>query len=308
MREQSPEAVPIATYALSQPRERLSPHASNNSSLVEILKASGGTEEFDRRKFLRSIMRGGSTREVAVKVLGYVEPRLHEGVTTREIYQLASSQLARLDLKGSLRYDLKNAMMRLGPSGFTFEDFIGAVLAGMGYEVSIRNVAHGRCVRHEIDLIAVAEGRATMVECKYHNYKGVFTGLKEAMYTYARLLDIKEGYAADHMGAKIERAMLVTNTRFSEDAIAFSSCRGIELLGWHYPERNSLERIIDSHRLYPITILHGLEDEEASALAACGVLMLRDLVRFDPRDISRKTGISSHHIERLASQAKDLVG
>ena len=46
-----------------------------------------------------------------------------------------------------------------------------------------------RRVRHEIDLFAVAKGNATMVECKYHNYKGVFTGLKEAMYTYAQECD-----------------------------------------------------------------------------------------------------------------------
>jgi hypothetical protein len=199
-------------------------------------------------------------------------------------------------------------MMKLGPSGFPFEDYIGAILSWMGYEVSVRNVAHGRCVRHEIDLIAVAKGRATMVECKYHNYKGVFTGLKEAMYTYARLLDIREGYAVDHVGAKIEKAMLVTNTKFSEDAIAFAGCRDIELLGWHHPERNGLERIIDNGRLYPITILHGLDSVETSALAKCGLILVRDLLRFDLGDISEKTGIPGQRLRRLSSQARELLG
>jgi Holliday junction resolvase-like predicted endonuclease len=286
----------------------LKPAASNDTPLVLIVKASGGTEEFDRRKYIRSIMRGGSSKEVALKVLNGIAPKLHDGISTREIYQLSSAQLSRLDLRGSLRYDLKNSMMRLGPSGFPFEDFIGAVLSSMGYEVSVRNVAHGRCVRHEIDLIAVSKGRATMVECKYHNYKGVFTGLKEAMYTYARLLDIREGYAADHIGAKIEKAMLVTNTKFSDDAITFAGCRDIELLGWHYPEKNGLERIIDSHRLYPVTILHGLGDEEASDLARCGLLLVRDLLRFDIRDISSKSGIAIRRLEMLSSEATDLLG
>ncbi|HVP22771.1 MAG TPA: restriction endonuclease [Conexivisphaerales archaeon] len=276
--------------------------------MVEVLKASGGREEFDRRKFLRSIMRGGSSKETAQQVLDYVQPRLHDGISTKEIFQLASERLSSVDTRGSLRYDLKNSMMRLGPSGFPFEDFIGAVLTGMGYEVSVRNVAHGRCVRHEIDLIAVSHGKATMVECKYHNYKGVFTGVKEAMYTYARLLDIREGYAADHMGAKIEKAMLVTNTKFSDDAITFANCRDIELLGWHHPERNGLERIIDSRRLYPITILHGLEGGEANDLARCGILLVRDLLRFDRRDISEKTGIPSRRLERLSTEARDLLG
>ncbi|MGA1974626.1 MAG: hypothetical protein ABSG92_03235 [Conexivisphaerales archaeon] len=165
-----------------------------------------------------------------------------------------------------------------------------------------------RRVRHEIDLIAVAKGNATMVECKYHNYKGVFTGLKEAMYTYARLLDIREGYAIDHLGAKIEKAMLVTNTKFSEDAITFSSCRDIELLGWHHPERNGLERIIDTGRLYPITTLHSLEADETAALAKCGLILVRDLLRFNLGDISEKTGISGHRLGGLSGQARDLLG
>jgi hypothetical protein len=276
--------------------------------LVQVVKASGDIEEFNRRKFLRSIMRGGSSKAVARKVLDSIEPKLHEEVTTKEIYQLASTQLSRYDPKASVAYDLKDSIMKLGPSGFPFEDFIGAVLSWMGYEVSVRNIAHGRCVRHEIDLIAVAKGKATMVECKYHNYKGVFTGLKEAMYTYARLLDIKEGYAVDHVGAKIEKAMLVTNTKFSEDAITFSSCRDIELLGWHHPERNGLERIIDNGRLYPTTILHGLDAQETAALAKCGLIMVRDLVRFDLGDIAAKTGIPRKRLGGLSSQARDLLG
>ncbi len=245
---------------------------------------------------------------MAQRVLDGIEPKLHDEITTKEIYQLASAQLSRYDVKGSMAYDLKDSIMKLGPSGFPFEDYIGAILTWMGYEVSVRNIAHGRCVRHEIDLIAVAKGRATMVECKYHNYKGVFTGLKEAMYTYARLLDITEGYAINHVGAKIEKAMLVTNTKFSEDAITFSSCRDIELLGWHHPERNGLERIIDTGRLYPITILHGLDADETAALATCGLILVRDLLRFDLGDISEKTGIPAHRLRGLSSQARDLLG
>lgn len=253
-------------------------------------------------------MRGGSSKSVAQRVLDGIEPKLHDEITTKEIYQLASAQLSRYDVKGSMAYDLKDSIMKLGPSGFPFEDYIGAILTWMGYEVSVRNIAHGRCVRHEIDLIAVAKGRATMVECKYHNYKGVFTGLKEAMYTHARLLDITEGYAINHVGAKIEKAMLVTNTKFSEDAITFSSCRDIELLGWHHPERNGLERIIDTGRLYPITILHGLDADETAALATCGLILVRDLLRFDLGDISEKTGIPAHRLRGLSSQARDLLG
>ena len=146
-----------------------------------------------------------------------------------------------------------------------------------------------------------------MVECKYHKYKGIYTGLKEAMYTYTRLLDIHEGYAANHMGAKIETAMLVTNTKFSEDAIAFSECRGIDLLGWRHPERNGLERIVDNQRLYPLTILPRLEPGEAAALASCGLILVRDLLRSDLRDISDKTRLPLGRLEMLSRQAQELL-
>jgi hypothetical protein len=53
---------------------------------------------------------------------------------------------------------------------------------GNGYKVlSIRSKAKGRCVEHEIDLAVTKEGIRVMVECKYHNSAGTFTGLKESM-------------------------------------------------------------------------------------------------------------------------------
>ena len=97
--------------------------------MVEVVKASGDTEEFNRRKFLRSMMRGGSSKSVAQKVLDSIEPKLHDEITTREIYQLASAQLSRYDVKSSVTYDLKDSIMKLGPSGFPFEDYIGAILS-----------------------------------------------------------------------------------------------------------------------------------------------------------------------------------
>jgi hypothetical protein len=275
--------------------------------LVRVVKASGEREEFDPQKFLRSIMRGGSSKATALKVLDSVESRLHENMPTKEIYQMASAQLSRYDKRGSLAYGLKGSIMRLGPSGFPFEGYVGAVLSRMGYEVSVGNTAHGRCVNHEIDVIAVRRGKATMVECKYHNYKGVYTGLKEAMYTYARLLDIREGYAVNHIGAKIESAMLVTNTKFSEDAIAFSECRGIELLGWKYPERNSLERIVDTEKLFPLTILPRMTTKEAIALSECGLILVKDLLRFDLADIHAKTRIPVPRLASLSREAHELL-
>ena len=84
--------------------------------------------------------------------------------------------------------------MLLGPAGFNFESYMAAVLAANGYEIiSIRSKVRGKCVEHEIDLSILSKnGDKAMVECKYHNSLGIFTGLKESMYTHARFLDITE--------------------------------------------------------------------------------------------------------------------
>ena len=42
----------------------------------------------------------------------------------------------------------------MGPTGFPFERFIGAVLKYSGYKTAIGNVIQGQCISHEIDVIA----------------------------------------------------------------------------------------------------------------------------------------------------------
>ena len=43
--------------------------------------------------------------------------------------------------------------MELGPSGYPFERFIGAVMKSMGYQTSVGRIVSGRCVTHELDVI-----------------------------------------------------------------------------------------------------------------------------------------------------------
>jgi|SRR5581483_7193496 len=84
------------------------------------------------------------------------------------------------------RYRLKESLMLLGPAGFIFESYIGQVFAKCGYRIdSVRSIVAGRCITHEIDLEVTLVGNAAkiMVECKYHNFAGAYTGLKESMYT-----------------------------------------------------------------------------------------------------------------------------
>lgn len=173
---------------------------------------------------------------------------------------------------------------------------------GNGYKVlSIRSKAKGRCVEHEIDLAVTKEGIRVMVECKYHNSAGTFTGLKESMYTHARFLDITEGKED-----LFEKEMLVSNTKISQDALKYALCVGQQVLSWRYPPEVGLERLIEQKGMYPITILK-LSSLELASFAKIGFMVARQLLKASPSEISSRTGMSSGRITRLQDLTRRII-
>lgn len=163
---------------------------------ISVVKADGRRAPFDPNKVEKTCMRAGATSSLATRIAEYIAGIAYEGISTREIYELVlaalSAETDHPEIKH--RYRLKESIMLLGPAGFNFESYVAQVLAANGNEIlSMRSKVKGRCVTHEIDLAIVKDGHKFMVECKYHNFAGAFTGLKESMYTHARFLDISEG-------------------------------------------------------------------------------------------------------------------
>lgn len=54
---------------------------------------------------------------------------------------------------------------------------------------------------------------------------------------------------------KSYKSWIVTNTRFSTDAIQYARCSELNLLGWDYPDNAGLRECIDQAGLYPVTCL-----------------------------------------------------
>jgi len=73
--------------------------------------------------------------------------------------------------------------MELGPTGYPFERFIGAILEHQGYRVEIGIFAKGHCVMHEVDVIADMDDLRYMVECKFHNRQAHNSDVKVPLYT-----------------------------------------------------------------------------------------------------------------------------
>ncbi|MEM2864359.1 MAG: restriction endonuclease [Candidatus Bathyarchaeia archaeon] len=200
--------------------------------------------------------------------------------------------------------------MRLGPAGFPFEAYIAKVLERHGYETRVRTLLRGRCVSHEIDVIAEMLGgdppARYMIECKYHNRHGIYTGLKEAMYTHARFLDLREGYELG-LSERLDGAWLVTNTKFSPEAFSYAECTGMRLLGWSYPPNMSLQRMIERRDLYPVTILKNIRLEEADRLSRMDLVSLNDIAKRSLGELHRVTGIPEERLSIIKMEAESII-
>lgn len=251
-----------------------------------VTKASGKKEKFNSQKVLRSLRRAGVSRQVQQEVLVELEKHIFEGISTKAIYRMVNRILGKYaKSEGLSRYSLKRAIMDLGPTGFPFEKFLGALLAHEGFRVQIGKTVKGHCIWHEIDVIAEKGNKHFMIEAKYHNNPGRKTDAKVALYVYGRFLDIEHAWKARESGAahKFHQAWVVTNTRLTSEAIRFCNCVGMRAVGWKYPRNEGLEAMVERSGLYPVTILSSLSRENKRRILEQGIVLCRDLVRREAR-------------------------
>jgi len=272
-----------------------------------VVKASGEFEKFDSNKIKRTCMRAGCTEDLAAKIAREVEKKSYDGISTREVLRITISLLRKWKHPTvAARYDLKGAIFRLGPAGFVFEELVGEILKEYGYYTKVHSILKGMCVSHEIDVIATKDNNNYMIECKYHNIPGIYTGLREALYTYARFLDLKDGFK---MGSArdFKQPWLVCNTKFSEDAIQYASCKGMKMIGWNYPENQGLQYLIESKKLYPVTMLIDLDSDSLDKLAVANLILALDLLRFPLNELNKITKISIKKLKILSDEAKKII-
>jgi hypothetical protein len=281
-----------------------------------IRKASGELEKFDPKKIKKTCLRAGASPDLANNIVKQVTRRIKKGMTTKDVLNITLGILRKHIPDVARRYDLKGALLRLGPAGFPFEHLFAEILKEHGYGAVVHKILKGHCIEHEIDIVATKPVRAHaslnqpplkyfMVECKYHNSPGVFTGVKDILYTYARFLDLKEGWKEGKC-QKFDKPWLVSNTKFSSDTIAFANCRKIKLTGWKYPVGNSLEDLIEKKNLYPITMMKKLDRKAQIKLSKVGLMLCRDLLKRDVGKLNQLTGIPKTKLTMLKTEATKL--
>ncbi len=223
---------------------------------VSIVKSSGERVRFSKQKLHDSLKRSGADEDTIEQVISEVEPQLFEGINTKKIFRMAFNLLKKRDRPIAAKYKLKEAIMELGPSGFPFEKYISEILKQQGFKTTVGQIVQGNCVKHEIDVIAEKDEKHFMIECKYHNTRGIICNVKIPLYIQARFKDIEINWKSlPGHAEKVHQGWVVTNTTFSEDAIQYGTCVGLNLIGWNFPKIGSLKEQIDDLGLYPITCL-----------------------------------------------------
>lgn len=277
---------------------------SNDKPLI-VIKASGEKDLFSPEKLIRSLQKAGANDEAINLILSKMQSQLHDGISTSKIYHIAFSLLKRKSKPTASKYKLKKAIFELGPTGLPFELFIAEMLKKQGYQVQVGQILKGRCVQHEVDVLAEKFEKHFMVECKFHQTGGIFCTVKIPLHVQARFKDIElEWQKQEGHESKFHQGWVVTNTRFSSDAIQYGICTGLNLAGWNYPQNGSLNKLIDSLSLYPITCLHSLTAAEKQQLLNVQIILCKDICNNERLLLS--TGIAQNRIGVIMKEAKLL--
>jgi hypothetical protein len=272
---------------------------------MKIVKYSGDIVDFNPIKLKQSLLKSGVNQEVVDSILQTIQKDIFEGISTKQIYKMAFALLKKVANSNAARYNLKEAIRLLGPAGFFFEKYIARLFAAEHYTTQTNLVLQGKCVSHEIDILVKKDQIVSMIECKFHMGQEANSDVKVPMYILSRFNDLKDKRYNIFSGKElISDCWIVTNNRFTLDAIAFANCSGLNLLSWNYPENNNLKTKNDDNFLYPVTCLTTLTIAEKDKLLILDKILAKELINNSAS--LEKIGLSTNRIKNVLKEASEL--
>jgi len=266
---------------------------------MQVIKYSGGIEPFEPQKIEYTIQEAGGSKKLAQEAVEEVKKNFHKNMKTEEILNLLLKFLEK-EPGVSERYDLKRAIMSLGPSGFPFETFFAHILNNYGYKTKVGEKLIENNIVYEIDIIAQKiHGKKFMIECKYHNKLGTMTKIHHAEKTYRRFLKLKR--------YNFYQPWLATNTKCSSDTINYSKKVNLKITSWAYPKEESLRVFIERKKLYPITILKSLPNGIKEKLYNSKILIAKDLLKYDVKKLVQMTGLTEKETIEIIQKVKEIL-
>ena len=273
---------------------------------MKVTKFSGEIVDYDQSKLVRSLKKSGANDVVVSEILNIIEPQLYDGISSKKIYKLAY-QLLKKNCSNvhAARYNLRTALLGLGPAGFYFEKYIAKIHEYLGFDTTTNVILNGTCVSHEIDVVLLKDEKIKIIECKFHSSNDAKSDVKIPMYILSRFNDLKDrDFQLFGKTRQIKSCLIVTNNKFTEDALKFGNCSNLELLSWDYPEKNGLRELIDKLKFYPVTCLTTLTQVEKEKLLAVEIITVKELV--EQNDWLEKLEISKPRIRRILAEAHQL--
>lgn len=270
---------------------------------ILVTKADGEQEPFDAAKLESSLEHVGASSTTRARITARILHELRPGMSTEEIYRRAFDLLRHEEAPPvAARYSIKRAVFNLGPSGFPFEQFLAEVLRAHGWNARTGVALTGRCAPHEVDVLAEKKGKRVGIEAKFHNEPGGKTDIKDALYVHARYEDLKHTPEA---ASRVDEGWLVTNTRFTRNAIRYAQCANLTLIGWDYPRTRNLLSLIEEARVHPLTCLTTLSEGEKHRLLDSRVVLCKNVAT---RHILEEYGVKPARIPQVLDEAKRLCG
>lgn len=271
---------------------------------ISITKKSGESVAFDMEKLVGSLIQSGASQNDADYISNIVRDSIIDGMSTRKIYKLAYQLLRKRSTKVAGKYRLKKAIFDMGPTGYPFEHLVSELIRLKGYTTETDQVLTGKCVQHEVDVFAKKANQTIFVECKFHNDVRKKSDVKVSLYVNSRFHDLKKKWEQDADTHHNFEGWLVTNTRFTKDAIDYGICAGLKMISWDYPAQGNLRQLIDSSGFHPITTMQSLTKKEKTYLLDNEIILCRQLMNYT--DLLRKIGIKENRISRIISEANQI--
>jgi translation initiation factor 2 beta subunit (eIF-2beta)/eIF-5 len=272
---------------------------------MKIVKHSGDIVEYNPLKLQNSLLKSGANQAVIKEIMQTIEHEIYEGMPTKQIYKLAFGHLKKASNSHAARYNLRQAIQLLGPAGFFFEKYVARLFAAEHYDTQINLILQGKCVSHEVDVAIRKYDNVAMVECKFHSSREATSDVKIPMYILSRFNDLKEKkHKIFSQKDTISKCWIVTNNRFTSDAVTFATCSGMSLLSWDYPKEANIRTKIDSNFLYPITCLTTLSLVEKDKLLILDVILVKEII--NNSHYLEKIGLSSNRIKNVLKESTEL--
>jgi len=269
-----------------------------------VIKADGTKEKFDKNKIIRTCKRAGVSKEVAKKIANLISKKAYNGISTHEIYKMILTELDKRKDKSSFVYRIREAIANLDP--VSFELYAKKVLEAHGYKCKWNLKIQGESIDHQVDIVASLQNKFFYVECKRHSNPHRFTDLGVCLETQARLEDMRNGFKKGKNKYYFDSAWIFTNTKFSEHAKKYSKAKSIRLTGWKYQGDFSLEKMVLSKKIFPITILR-TKDEVFKRLLEKKIITISDLLEIPNKKLKEITGLTEEGVKDILNRAKLLL-